>query len=127
MSLRTDVLDAVIDGHLGKGLVITRQAVIQFFSDVAESYTGVFLSNSEMTTGVSSPTYDHFTQRVGVGTTAYILKRFWIVWLKEGWLRIPWSSCRLVQLVVDDCLILVISLKTEPFNLLGWSPFIHSL
>lgn len=68
MSLRTNVLDAVIDGHLGKGLVVTRQAVIQFFSDVAESYTGVFLSKSEMTTGVSSPTYDHFTQRIGVGT-----------------------------------------------------------
>lgn len=68
MSLRTNVLDAVIDGHLGKGLIVTRQAVIQLFSDVAETYTGVFLSNSEMITGVSSPTYDHFTQRVGVGT-----------------------------------------------------------
>ena len=44
-----------------------RKAVIQLFSDVAETYTGVFLSNFEMTTGVSSPTYDHFTQRVGVG------------------------------------------------------------
>jgi hypothetical protein len=68
MSLRTDVLDAVIDGRLGKGLVVTRQAVIQLFSDVPETYTGVFLSNSEMTTGTSSPTYDHFTQRIGVGT-----------------------------------------------------------
>jgi hypothetical protein len=43
MSLRTDVLDAVIDGRLGKGLVVTRQAVIQLFSDVPETYTGVFL------------------------------------------------------------------------------------
>ncbi|MBK4998579.1 hypothetical protein IAE37_000855 [Pseudomonas sp. S31] len=68
MSLRTDVLDAVIDGRLGQGLVVTRQAVIQFFNDIGESYTGVILSNSEMTTGVSSPTYDHFTQRIGVGT-----------------------------------------------------------
>jgi hypothetical protein len=68
MSLRADVLDAVIDGRLGKGLIVTRQAVIQLFSDVSETYTGVLLSNSEMTTGVSSPTYDHFTQRVGVGT-----------------------------------------------------------
>jgi hypothetical protein len=68
MSLRTNVLDAVIDGYLGKGLVVTRQAVIQLFSDVAETYTGVFLSNSELTTGASSPTYDHFTQRVGAGT-----------------------------------------------------------
>ena len=68
MSLRTNVLDAVIDGHLGKGLVVTRQAVIQLFSEIAETYTGVFLSNSEMITGVSSPTSEHFTQRVGVGT-----------------------------------------------------------
>ncbi|VVO40536.1 hypothetical protein [Pseudomonas fluorescens] len=68
MTLRADVLNAVIDGRLGKGLVVTRQAVIQLFSDVPETYTGVILSNSEMTTGVSSPTYDHFTQRVGVGT-----------------------------------------------------------
>ena len=68
MSLRNDVLDAVIDGRLGNGLVVTRQALIQLFSDITESYTGVFLSNSEMTTGLSSPTYDHFTQRVGVGS-----------------------------------------------------------
>lgn len=57
MSLRTKVLDALIDGHVGKGLIVTRQAVIQLFSDVAKTCTGVFLSNSEMTTGVSSPTY----------------------------------------------------------------------
>lgn len=31
------------------------------------------------------------------------------------------------QLVVNDGSIQVISLKTEPFDLLGWSPFIHSL
>lgn len=68
MSLRNDVLDAVIDGRLGNGLVVTRQALIQLFSDITESYTGVFLSNSEMTTGLSSPTYDHFTRRVGVGS-----------------------------------------------------------
>ena len=30
--------------------------------------TGVLLSNSEMTTGVSSPTCDHFTQRISLGT-----------------------------------------------------------
>ena len=33
----------------------------------------------------------------------------------------------LVQLVVDHGLIQVVSLETEPFDLLGWSPFIHSL
>ncbi|CAI8965959.1 hypothetical protein EMIT047CA2_80318 [Pseudomonas soli] len=32
-----------------------------------------------------------------------------------------------LQLVVNDGLIQVISLKTESFDLLGWSPFIHSL
>jgi hypothetical protein len=68
MTLRNDVLDALIDGRLGNGLIVTRQALIQHFADMTESYTGVFLSNSEMTTGLSSPTYDHFTQRVGVGS-----------------------------------------------------------
>lgn len=37
MSLRTKVLDALIDGHVGKGLIVTRQAVIQLFSDVAKT------------------------------------------------------------------------------------------
>lgn len=33
----------------------------------------------------------------------------------------------LVQLIIDDGLIQVISLKTKPLDLLGWSPFIHRL
>ncbi|MNO08909.1 hypothetical protein D3C81_2317980 [compost metagenome] len=33
----------------------------------------------------------------------------------------------LVQLIVDDGLIQVIGLETEPFDLLGWPPFIHRM
>ena len=67
MSLTTDVLDAVIDGNLGNGLVVTRQEVIDYFSGRPESYTGVILSNSEIDTSDHSPNYDNFTIRISDG------------------------------------------------------------
>lgn len=52
-----------------------------------------------------------------------------------GALRLPFcqsvlcltQTLSLVQLVVDDGLIQVISLEMESLDLLGWSPFIHGL
>ena len=65
MNLRERLLDAILDGQLGKGLVVTRQELIEYFPDVPESTTGVFLSNSEVKTGAPhSPTYKHFTERL---------------------------------------------------------------
>jgi len=66
MSLREDILDAVIDGHIGQNGVVTRQEVIRYFKNHPESYTGVILSNSEMDRD-HSPTYKSFTQRIGNG------------------------------------------------------------
>ncbi|PWB32890.1 hypothetical protein DCO48_12270 [Pseudomonas sp. SDI] len=66
MTLREKLLDAVIDGQLGNGLVVTRQAFIHHFKEVTESYTGVFLANSEISQD-HSPTYEKFTQRLEVG------------------------------------------------------------
>lgn len=67
MSLRTDLIDAVIDGLIGNGTDFTRQGVISFFPNSSPNYTGCFLSNSEMRTGQHSPTYKHFTIRVARG------------------------------------------------------------
>jgi len=67
MSLREKLLDALIDGHLGKGIVVTRQELIVHFPEEPVTYTGVFLSNSEIKTGSHSPTYEHFTIRAGRG------------------------------------------------------------
>jgi hypothetical protein len=68
MNLRERLLDAMLDGEIGHGLVVTRQELIQHFADVNEATTGVFLSNSEITTGaLHSPTYTHFTQRLSEG------------------------------------------------------------
>ena len=65
MTLRERLLDAVLDGDLGHGLVVTRQELIDYFHDVKEATTGVFLSNSEIKTGKPhSPNYNHFTQRL---------------------------------------------------------------
>jgi hypothetical protein len=66
MSLRQEIIDAVIDGHIGQNGVVTRQEVIRYFRNYAVSYTGVILSNSELNRG-HSPTYETFTQRVGRG------------------------------------------------------------
>ena len=67
-TLRNRVLDAIIDGQLGDGIIITRKKLMDYFEEDNQNTTGCFLSNSEMTTGMHSPTYLHFTQRVGVGT-----------------------------------------------------------
>ncbi len=67
MSLRERLLDAFIDGHLGHGLIITRQELMAYFDSDPATFTGVMLSNSEMRTGQHSPTYEHFTLRVGRG------------------------------------------------------------
>jgi len=68
MALRERLLDAILDGEIGQGLVITRQELIRYFRDVNEATTGVLLSNSELTTGAPhSPTYTHFTQRLSEG------------------------------------------------------------
>lgn len=67
VSLREQLLDAVIDGNLGRGLIVTRQDFMAHFQNEPETYTGVFLSNSEMQAGQHSPTYEHFTLRVGRG------------------------------------------------------------
>ena len=66
MSLREEIIDAVIDGHIGQNGVVTRQEVIQYFQNRSQSYTGVILSNSEMDRD-HCPTYESFTQRIGKG------------------------------------------------------------
>jgi hypothetical protein len=65
--LRERFLDTLIDGLLGRGLVVRRREFMRFFAELSSKYTGVFLSNSEMLTGQHSPTYDHFTMRIGRG------------------------------------------------------------
>ncbi|MDD2108734.1 hypothetical protein NP554_21870 [Pseudomonas asiatica] len=67
ISLREAFLDAILDGTLGKGLLVTRQEVIALFPGFSENYKKVFLSNSEMSTATHSPTYKKFTQRVSDG------------------------------------------------------------
>lgn len=68
MTLRERLLDAMLDGLIGNGLVVTRQEVMNFFSDVKSSYTGVLLSNAEMETGIHSPTWAKYTNRIEPGT-----------------------------------------------------------
>lgn len=68
MSLREKFLDAMIDGKLGRDLVIRRRDFMAHFHVENPATTGVFLSNSEVATGAPhSPTYTHFTQRVSKG------------------------------------------------------------
>lgn len=66
-SLKTDVLDAIIDGKLGNGIVVTRKEVINAFPNRPESYTGVILSNSEVDAD-HSDWYERFAIRVADGT-----------------------------------------------------------
>jgi hypothetical protein len=67
--LRDRLLDALIVGEIGHGIVVTRQEFIKHFSDVGVGYTGVFLANSEITTGLPhNPNYKHFTLRIKRGT-----------------------------------------------------------
>ncbi|MFV7771608.1 hypothetical protein [Shewanella marisflavi] len=69
LSLKERFLDAMIDGKIGRGLVVTREEFMAYFDKDNSNTTGCFLSNSEVKTGaVHSPTYDHFTQRIGDGT-----------------------------------------------------------
>jgi hypothetical protein len=67
MSLRERFLDALIDGRLGDKGVVSRREFMAFFRGEKETYTGVFLSNSEIQTGQHSRTYRHFTMRVSKG------------------------------------------------------------
>lgn len=67
MHLRQKILDAVLDGKLGVGVVVTRKELIAHFPDVPDSYTGVVLSNAEMDTGTHSPTWEHYTHRIRRG------------------------------------------------------------
>jgi hypothetical protein len=68
MTLRDRFLDALIDGQLGNGIIVTRQELMRYFSKDNPATTGVFLSNSEINTGAPhSPTYTHFTLRVAEG------------------------------------------------------------
>jgi hypothetical protein len=66
-SLGDRFLDAFIDGLLGKGLVVTRQEFIDYFSEEPKTTTGCFLSNSEINSGTHSPTYRKMTLRVSDG------------------------------------------------------------
>ena len=67
MSLRENLLDAIIEGSIGNNGIVTRQELIAHFPQRPESYTGVFLSNSEMETAQHSPTYEKFTRRMELG------------------------------------------------------------
>lgn len=67
MHLRQRILDAMLDGELGAGVVVTRPEVIAHFPDVSKTYTGVVLSNAEMDTGTHSPTWEHYTHRIARG------------------------------------------------------------
>lgn len=67
MTMRARLLDAILDGEIGRGLYVERQEVMQHFSDVSEAYTGVLLSNAEMETGTHSPTWAKYTQRMAPG------------------------------------------------------------
>ncbi len=66
MSLREEIIDAVIDGRLGIDGIVTRQDVIGYFPDRPKTYTGVILANSEVKRN-HSPTYKTFTVKVGRG------------------------------------------------------------
>lgn len=68
MTLRNRFLDAVIDGHIGNGIIVTRKQFMDFFAQDNATTTGCFLSNSEIETGTHSPSYKHFTLRVSEGS-----------------------------------------------------------
>lgn len=66
-SIHDLLLDAMLDGQIGKGLIVTRQEVMDFFEKIKKSYTGVLLSNAEMDTSEHSPTWRKYTRRVAKG------------------------------------------------------------
>jgi len=67
MSLREELLDAVLAGIIGNNGIVTRQEFLAQFTNHPENYTSSFLSNSEMDTGQHSPTYEKFTNRIERG------------------------------------------------------------
>jgi hypothetical protein len=65
-SLRNVVLDAVIDGTFGKGIVVSvSELKAKFGADYSENYLNTFLANSEM--GALTAGYRRFTIRVDEG------------------------------------------------------------
>ena len=66
-SLRNVVLDAVIDGEFGKGIVVSVSELKAKFGggEYSENYLNTFLANSEM--GALTAGYPRFTIRVGEG------------------------------------------------------------
>jgi hypothetical protein len=79
MSLRERFLDALIDGHLGRDGLVSRAEFMALFPQEKKTYTGVFLSNSEMRTGHHSPTYHHSPSAFPRASTGSIRKPFWNV------------------------------------------------
>ena len=68
MSLRERLLDALIDGELGRGLIVTRQDLMQYFARENPATTGVLLSHSESEFGMlPRPSQAQFTHRVAEG------------------------------------------------------------
>lgn len=65
-ALRELILNAVIDGELGVGLVVTRHQVMEKFKDkYSDKYLSVILANSEMDAKTSG--YPPFTIRIEEG------------------------------------------------------------
>lgn len=66
-SLRNVLLDAVIDGEFGKGIVVSVSELKAKFGgdDYSENYLNTFLANSEM--GALTAGYRRFTIRVDDG------------------------------------------------------------
>lgn len=68
MTLRERLLDGVIDGKIGKGIVVTCQEFNEYFKDENQNYIKVFLANSEVKSGAAhSPSYRHLTIRAENG------------------------------------------------------------
>ena len=83
MTLRTRVLDAFLDGRFGRGLVVTRQELVKYFSDVDPGTTGVFLSNSEID-AEHSPHYPICTQRISEGEYRILPSALLERWIERG-------------------------------------------
>ena len=66
-SIHDLLLDAVLDGQIGSGIIVTRKEIMTFFDNVKKSYTGVLLSNAEMETSSHSPTWRKYTRRISKG------------------------------------------------------------
>jgi len=66
-SLRSVVLDAVIDGNFGKGIVVSVSELKAKFGggEYSENYLNTYLANSEM--GALTAGYRRFTIRVDEG------------------------------------------------------------